>query len=124
MAAQAAFGEKINIMKKLCLFTCIFVLADLAIHAQTGIHKIDFKNFTYQPSCTDMEDGKNMEKITVKDGEFTRDKDKDGNEDHFDFSIVAVSYGDLNGDKQDEALILSNCNTGGTGQFTEGLFIR
>ena len=120
LAAPVAILEKINIMKKLCLFACIFVLANLAIHAQTGIHKIDFKNFTYRPSCTDLEDGKNMEKITVKDGEFSRDKDKDGNDDHFDFTIREVAYGDLTSDKEDEALILSNCNTGGTGQFTEG----
>ena len=31
-----------------------------------------------------------------------------------------VKFGDLDGDKQDEAVILSVCNTGGTGNFSEG----
>jgi hypothetical protein len=107
-------------MKKLYLSISVVILANVAALAQTDIHSVDFKNFAYQPSCADMESGKNPETITVKDGEFSRDKDKDGNEDHFFFTVTDVNYGDLTGDKQDEAVVLSVCNTGGTGQFSEG----
>lgn len=107
-------------MKNLYILTGILLLAGVAAHAQSDIRKVDFKNFTFQPSCTDMEDGKNAEKITVKDGEFSREKQMDGYVDRFYFSILAIDYGDLTGDKQDEAVVLSVCNTGGTGQFTEG----
>src|SRR5436309_759417 len=107
-------------MKSLFLLIGILALANFAGQGQTTIRNVDFKNFTYQPSCTDMEDGKKLEKITVKNGEFAREKQMEGYVDRFDFRIMAVTFGDLNGDKQDEAIILSNCNTGGTGQFTEG----
>jgi len=107
-------------MKKLLILIGIVTLANIAAYSQADIHSVDFKNFTYQPSCTDMEDGKNMEKITVKDGSFVREKQEKDYVDRFYFDVTKVTYGDLTGDKQDEALILSNCNTGGTGQFTEG----
>jgi len=97
----------------------IFFL-NAAVFSQTDIHSVDFKNFTYQPSCTDMEEGKKLEEITVKNGEFSREKKMEDYVDRFYFNIIAVTYGDLNGDKHDEAVILSTCNTGGTGQFTEG----
>ena len=107
-------------MKKMFLVIGLFVLTNVVLHAQADIHGVDFKNFTYQPSCTDMEEGKKPENITVKKGVFAREKQLEGYVDRFYFEIRAVTYGDLTGDNKDEALILSNCNTGGTGQFTEG----
>ena len=89
--------------------------------AQADIRGVDFKNFLYQPSCTDMEDGKKPENIKVKNGEFERSKEMEGYTDRFYFEVRGIEYGDLTGDGKDEALILTNCNTGGTGQFTEGL---
>jgi hypothetical protein len=80
------------------------------------IRKIDFKNFTYQPSCT-YEDKKS---ITVKNGEFSSEKQEDGYVDRFYFNITSVTYGDLNGDSSEEAVVLTVCNTGGTGNFSEG----
>src|SRR5438132_7304502 len=68
-----------------------------------------------------MEDGKKLKNITLKKGEFARSKEMDGYTDHFYFEIRGIEYGDLTGDGKDEAIILTNCNTGGTGQFTEGL---
>ncbi len=108
-------------MKKLFILIAIVILANIAAYSQADIHQVDFKNFTYQPSCTDMENGKNLENITVKDGTFVREKQEKDYIDRFYFDVLQVTYGDLTGDKQDEAIILSNCNTGGTGQFTEGL---
>ena len=80
------------------------------------IRKVDFKNFTYQPGCT-YEDKKN---ITVKNGEFSSEKQEDGYVDRFYFNVVSVAYGDLNGDNSEEAVVLTVCNTGGTGNFSEG----
>lgn len=80
------------------------------------IRKIDFKNFTYNPFCA----GEEPQNVTVKDGEFSEEKQEDGYTDRFYFTIFSVNYGDINGDGNEDAVILSNCNTGGTGQFTEG----
>jgi hypothetical protein len=40
--------------------------------------------------------------------------------DRFFFKVFLVTYGDLTGDGVDDAVILSVCNAGGTGYFTEG----
>ena len=58
------------------------------------IRKIDFKNFTYQPSCT-YEDKKS---ITVKNGEFSSEKQEVGYVDRFYFNVTSDTYGDLNVD--------------------------
>jgi hypothetical protein len=84
-----------------------------------AIRKIDFKNgFTYDASCA----GEETTKITVKNGEYSREtKEKDADYvDHFYFGIDNITYGDVDGDNKEDAIILSTCNTGGTGQFTEG----
>ena len=107
-------------MKQIYFALVLSLLACISAVAQTDIHKVDFMNFTYQPSCTDMENGKSLEMITVKKGEFSRETKMEDYTDHFYFNILAVEFGDLNGDKQDEAVVLSVCNTGGTGQFSEG----
>lgn len=80
------------------------------------IRKIDFKNFTYNPFCA----GEEPQNVTVKDGEFSEEKQEDGYTDRFSFTIFSVNYGDVNGDGNEDAVVLSTCNTGGTGQFTEG----
>lgn len=94
----------------------LMIVAANAVNAQTDIHSVDFKNFTYLADCA----GEKPEKITVKDGEFAKETKTGDYTEHMSFDIMSVAYGDLNGDKQDEAVILSVCNTGGTGQFTEG----
>lgn len=100
-------------------FTSVLLLSS-RIWAQEDIHSINFKNFTYQPFCTDLAGNGKMEKITVKNGEFSREKKQADYVDRFYFEVRRVTYGDLTGDGKDEAVVLSNCNTGGTGQFTEG----
>ena len=59
--------------------------------AQTGIRSVDFKNFTYTPSCT----GEKPEKLTVKDGELSREKQEKDYVDRFYFKIFQVVYGDV-----------------------------
>ena len=92
----------------------LFVAA--SVFAQGGIRKVDFRNFTYEPSCA----GEDTTKVTVKNGEFSEEKKVDDFTERFFFKVFNIVYGDLNGDKAEEAVILSVCNTGGTGNFTEG----
>lgn len=83
--------------------------------AAGDIRQVDFRNFTYASSCIS-EDGR-LTDIQVRDGEFKRERQYDS----LFFSVLSVNYGDLTGDGQSEAAIAVNCNTGGTGQFSEGL---
>lgn len=80
------------------------------------IRKTDFKNFTYEPGCA----GDDVKKVTVKNGEFSSEKQMEGYVDRFYFTVFSVTYGDLTGDNAEEAVILTSCNTGGSGNFTEG----
>ncbi|HXG27550.1 MAG TPA: hypothetical protein VNJ47_01705 [Nevskiales bacterium] len=79
------------------------------------IRTVDFRNFTYAVYCVS-EDGRPIE-ITVRDGEFRRESEHDP----LLLNVLSVSYGDLTGDGAPEAAVATGCNTGGTGQFTEGL---
>lgn len=97
------------------LLTAILLLS-AAVAAQKTIRQVDFRNFTFEPYCT----GETPDKIIVKNGEFSEEKHEDGYVDRFYFKIFAIEYGDLNGDRMEEAVLLSVCNTGGTGNFTEG----
>jgi hypothetical protein len=80
------------------------------------VRRVDFKNFTYEPDCA-YDDNK---KVTVKNGEYSYEKPADGYTDRFYFKVMEVAYGDLNGDSSEEAVVLTVCNTGGTGNFTQG----
>lgn len=90
-------------------------IAERAVNDE--IRKVDFKNFTYQPYCAGADEPM---KITVKNGEFSEEKKVDDFVERFYFEIFSVSYGDVNGDKREDAVVLSICNTGGTGNFSEG----
>jgi len=94
--------------------------AVITVNAQTGIRGVDFKNFAYEPSCAPDE----MKKIIVKNGSFSQEKQMEGYVDRFYFEIFNTVLGDLDGDKQEEAIVLSTCNTGGTGNFTEGFVYK
>jgi len=72
------------------------------------IQSIDFKNFTYRPSCS-------KTPIRVKNGVYERVKP-----DRFFFKIGAIAYGDIGDNGSMEATVLSACNTGGSGVFSEG----
>lgn len=84
--------------------------------AQRSIRNVDFKNMAYAPYCI----GETPETVTVKNGEFSEEKQEDGYVDRFYFKVYQPVFGDLTGDGREEAVILSVCNTGGTGNFSEG----
>lgn len=93
----------------------IFLLR-LSGDAQIDIRGVDFKNFNYQAFCA----SEKARKVAVRSGEFVEEKQMDGFIDHFYFNVFDISYGDLTGDVNAEAVILTVCNTGGTGNFSEG----
>jgi hypothetical protein len=100
------------------LVIAILVFGFIPACAQNDIRAIDFNNFTYEPECTG-EEGK-QEKITVKNSEFSSEKKMEDYIDRFYFKVFHIAYGELTGDKAEEAIVLTTCNTGGTGYFTEG----
>ena len=102
-------------MKVLVLVFAIFSAVSVS-YGQSDVHGVDFKNFTYRPLCI----GTTPKRVTVKDGEYSKETQMDGYIDRFSFSVTDVSYGDLNRDGKDEAIVLGVCNTGGTGNFSEG----
>ncbi|MFN7945458.1 MAG: hypothetical protein U0Z53_08905 [Blastocatellia bacterium] len=102
-------------------YTILFILLSIAAgQAPTADHQairqVDFKNFAYQPDCIG-DDRNHRPTIRVKNGSFTREKE----DDRLYFEVREVVYGDLTGDGQEEAVVLTLCNTGGTGQFTDGI---
>lgn len=104
-------------MSRKFLFSCSLLLAFADfVFAESDIRKISFENFTYQPSCA----GEEKLNLTVKNGEFSQETKRDGYEDRLHFSVFSVVYGDVDRDGKDDAIVLTSCNTGGTGQFTEG----
>jgi hypothetical protein len=103
---------------KACVVLLFLLFGMTAVaFGQGDVHKVDFKNFTYLAHCL----SETPEKITVKNGEFSKETQEDGYVDRFYFRVFAITYGDVTGDGQDEAVTLTVCNTGGTGNFSEGM---
>lgn len=94
----------------------LLMVSLISVSAQSGIRAVDFKNFTYSAHC--IEDA--PVNYTVKGGEYSYEKQEDGYVDRLYFTVTDIAFGDLNGDKNDEAIVLTVCNTGGTGNFSEG----
>lgn len=89
-------------------------------NAQGDIRKVDFKNFTYAPFCA----GEEEQSITIANGEYSKETAMDGYTERLFFRIFKVIYGDLDKDGKDEAAVLSVCNGGGTGNFSEGFLYK
>ncbi len=78
----------------------------------TSIRQVDFLNRTYGVSSGDSD----TEQITVKDGDFERPDDADGNRAGF-FHVEKPVYGDVDGDGVEDAVVITVDNGGGTGMF-------
>ena len=94
-------------------------LAPAVPQAVPDLHRTDFLNFIYQPSCADFEAAEANVPVRVEAGRFYG-KEGTPTEGTF-FEVREVLYGDLTGDGKDEAVVRTLCNLGGTGQFDEGL---
>lgn len=89
------------------------VLAALAGSSAVAasVAETDFRNFTYPFGL-----GDGVEKVTVTDGEFTRDDPND----RLFFKVRKVLRGDIGSDGTSDALVLTEANGGGSGFFTDG----
>ena len=102
---------------RVCLILLPLVIFSLgALRGQSvnkhSIHRVDFQNFTYRTPCLEY----NPVLIHTRDGSF---RQKHGDEKLF-LKVWRVTYGDLTGDQRDEAAVLTICDTGGSGRFTQG----
>jgi len=87
--------------------------------AQTDVHKIDFKNFTYRLSCGDADTASS---VTVRNGEYSGVKNSiPGGNDTVYLKITEVLFGDINGDGKDEAIVLYMCGSGASYAYFQGL---
>ena len=114
-------------MKTFALLALIIVSGGFASTASTNnIYSIDFKNFHYRPSCLRLANtpakveqwqlSGSSESVVVTNGVYQSNKP----DDPIDFRIFKIAYGDLTGDSNDMAIVLTICNTGGSGDFSEG----
>ena len=108
----------------LCSFAAalaIGLLLSVSVLAQStaasDIHRVDFRNFTYHPTCWNWEDSDYRAAVKVTNGSFKK-KNSDG--DVVTLEVTDVVYGDLDGDGMDEAVAVTDCNTGGTSWFFDG----
>lgn len=104
---------------RITILSFLLLLATNAV-AQGDVRSVDFKNFTYKPFCV----GDEPQDVTVKDGEFSSEKQEEGYVDRFYYNVYSVAFGDLDKDGKEEAVILGVCNTGGTGNFSEGFVYK
>lgn len=82
----------------------------------SSIRAVDFLNFTYKPSCT-------SGTVTTKNGGY--DNPHDPQEDVPVYFVVSdVIYGGLRGDGSEQAVVLTGCNLGGTGYWTEAFIFE
>jgi hypothetical protein len=84
--------------------------------SKDDIHRVDFRNFSYKPVCTNPSGEGRLESLKVTDGVFSRNAP----EDPIRFQVTSVVFGDLTGDGRDEAFVMTDCSLGGTGHWTEG----
>lgn len=81
------------------------------------IHRVDFQNFSYTPDCVMVDGEPAGNALVVRNGSYRLEQE----DNHIIFGVLSVRYGDLNSDGHDEAAVVTHCNLGGTGQFTEGM---
>ena len=90
------------------------VSAVSAVTAKSMIRTVDFRNEPW-----DLGDGVIAE---MNDGEWETGSIDGG--DRRSFQIVDVDHGDIDGDGNEDAVVTTNENTGGTGQFSDAVVFR
>lgn len=83
------------------------LLTNHNVQSEQPIHMVDFKNFTF-PLCPSVkrEILLKAESITLNNGKLEVPRDALGNEDPIDFSLSNVSYRELTGDDNEEAIVI------------------
>lgn len=88
----------------------LLALHALAAAGRHAIRRVDFRNFTYPDAC--------VGEAHVVDGQFS--EEIEGSPFRWWFSVAGVVYGDLTGDGEEEAVVLTLCNGGGSGVYSSG----
>jgi hypothetical protein len=91
--------------------TIAVLILGIAAVFGADIRGVDFQNMTYRPACT------NRKPVKVTNGLFQREGSP---VDRLWFKVMSVEYGDLTGDGKEEAVVVTACVLGGTGNPTEG----
>jgi hypothetical protein len=78
--------------------------------AAPSIRDVDFRNFAYQTVCRD-------EKTALRDGRY---EIKEPLEERLSVVLVSILYTYLGGPGDADAVVVTACNGGGSGSFTEG----
>ncbi len=98
------------------IFSILLSCFTLSGFAQT-IRQIDFRNFNYEP-CFDPPKG--AKTIRVKNGKYEGKAD----DENVYFMVSSVTFGDLDADGIEEAVVETTCSGGGTGRFSDGIVFR
>ena len=111
MTKQAAAPRVGLVLLPLVIFSLGALTRGQSVN-KDSIHRVDFQNFAYRNPCLADDDIL----IHTRDGSF---REEHGDDKLF-LKILKVAYGDLTGDRRDEAVVLTICDTGGSGRFTQG----
>lgn len=118
MPRQRFSPHHLRVMSYVLIFVLLSIAAGQApTPDKQAIRRTDFKNYTYHPDCLGGDNVSKGEAVRVRNGEYMQGKDID----RVYFAVQEVVYGDLNSDGVEEAVVRTLCNTGGTGQFTDGI---
>ena len=112
-------------MKILPVLVLVAISGGIAFpDSSNEIGKIDFRNFAFRPSCMHLADSSEEvdrwqlngtgNSITVTNGFFQSNNP----EDPLDVRIIEITYGVIN--SNEVAIVTMVCNTGGSGNFSEG----
>ena len=103
-------------MKTALLSSTLILCFVVSTEAQRDIRKVDFKNFTYKLRCGSAD---KISPVPVKNGEYSGDKNSIGDKVHL--KLTRVFFGDINGDRKDEAVVLYYCGSGASYVYISGL---
>ena len=114
------------------LVPILLLLMSTMIHhaglaSSNDIHSVNFKNnFAYRPSCLRFAEtpaeveawqlSNTGESVIVTNGVFKSNNPDDATY----FMVSKIAYGRLNGTSNEIAIVVTVCNTGGTGDFSDG----
>lgn len=101
-------------MKKYFWALLFLAAASAGVRAQSDVRQFDFRNFTYEPYCV-----RGPYKITVKNGRHFEESGKVSDYRSLRFTMRVETYGDIDGDGREEAVITGVCNEGGE-NYSEG----
>lgn len=101
----------------------VLLLTGTAFTSTNDIHQINFRNFAYRPACLKLEASPaevecwqlsgTGQSVKTKNGEYRDDSP-------LGFRVLSVAYGTLAGESNEVAVVMTICNTGGSGDFSEG----